>query len=69
MHTGFWWVNLRERAYLGGPGIDGKIILKFIFKQWVGGMDKNDVAQGRVTSCCEGGNEPLSSIKCREFLN
>jgi hypothetical protein len=27
MHTGFWWVNLRERAYLEDPGIDGKIIL------------------------------------------
>ena len=27
MYTGFWWGNLRERAHLEDPGIDGKIIL------------------------------------------
>jgi len=47
MHTGFWWGNLRERAHLEDPGIDGNIILKLIFKQWDGGMDRNDLAQDR----------------------
>jgi hypothetical protein len=26
-YTGFWWGNLRERDHLGGPGVDGRIIL------------------------------------------
>jgi hypothetical protein len=30
--TGFWWGNLRERDQWGDPDIDGKIILRWIFK-------------------------------------
>jgi len=26
-YTGFWWGNRRERDHLGGPGVDGMIIL------------------------------------------
>jgi len=47
MHTGFWWGNLRERVHLEDPGIDGNIILKLLFKQWDGGMYRNDLAQDR----------------------
>jgi hypothetical protein len=36
VHTGFWWVNLREGGLLKDPGIDGRIILKLIFVRWVG---------------------------------
>jgi len=37
----FWWENLRERDQLSDPGIDGRIILRWIFRKWeVGyGMD------------------------------
>jgi hypothetical protein len=28
--TGFWWGNLRE----GDPGVDGRIILEWIFGKW-----------------------------------
>jgi hypothetical protein len=32
--TGFWWGNLRERYHWGDPGVDGRIILGWIFKKW-----------------------------------
>ena len=31
--TGFWWGNLKERDHSEGPGIDGRIILKWIFRK------------------------------------
>jgi hypothetical protein len=44
----FGWGNLRERGHLGNPGIDGRIILKCIFKKWYGGvMGWIDLAQDR----------------------
>jgi len=46
-HTGFWWVNLRERDHLGDPVVDGKIILRWIFWKWDGDMDWIELAQDR----------------------
>jgi len=31
---GFWWGNLKERDHLGNPGVDGRIILRWIFRKW-----------------------------------
>jgi len=29
-----WCINLRERDHLGDPGVDGRIILTWIFRKW-----------------------------------
>jgi hypothetical protein len=36
VHTGFRWEDLREGDHLEDPGLDGRIILKWIFKKWDG---------------------------------
>ena len=34
--TGFWWGNLRERDHWGDPDVDGRIMLRLIFRKWEG---------------------------------
>jgi len=33
-YTEFWWGNLRERDHLKDSGVDGRIILRLIFRKW-----------------------------------
>jgi len=33
-YTGFWWGNLKERDHLGDPGVNARIILRWIFRKW-----------------------------------
>jgi hypothetical protein len=46
VYTGFWWGNLREMGHLEDPGVDGRIILRYIFRKWDGwGLVWIDLAQ------------------------
>jgi len=33
-YTGFWWGNVKEGDHLGDPVVDGRIILRWIFRKW-----------------------------------
>jgi hypothetical protein len=70
VHTGFWRGNLREGEHLEDPGVDGRIISKWIFEKWDASMDWINLAHNRDSwrGCCKRGNEPSLSIKCGEFL-
>jgi len=33
-YTGVWWGNLRVRDHLEDPGVNGRIILRWIHRKW-----------------------------------
>jgi len=48
VYTGFWWANLRVRDHLEDPGVDGRMIVRWVFRKWDGGgWDWIDLAQDR----------------------
>ena len=53
---------------LGRPRVDGKIILRWIFRKWNGGMYWVDPVQGRVRWRVLCGTETSGAIKCGDFL-
>jgi hypothetical protein len=34
VYAGVWWGNLRERDHWGDPDVDGRLILRRIFRSW-----------------------------------
>jgi hypothetical protein len=38
VHTGLWWGTLKERDNFLNLGVDGRILLEFVFKKWDGGL-------------------------------
>jgi hypothetical protein len=44
--TGFWLENLSERNHWGDPDIDGRIILRWIFRKWEGVVGLDGVGSG-----------------------
>jgi hypothetical protein len=67
-YTGFWWGNLRE--HLGDPDLDGRIMLRRIFRKldvgvWTGW---SWLRIGTGAGTCECGNEPSCSISRKTLL-
>ena len=56
--------NRRERDHLGDPGVDGRIILRWIFRKCGYGLDRSGSGYGQVAGTYECSNEPWGSIKC-----
>jgi hypothetical protein len=70
LHIGFWWENLRERDHLEDPGVDERIILRWIFWKW-DGMWTGLIWLRKMTGggSCKRSNKPSVSIKYREFVD
>jgi hypothetical protein len=52
-YTGFWWGNLKVRDNLGEPGVDGRIILRWVFRKWdVGQISYTPRRKSAISSRC-----------------
>jgi hypothetical protein len=56
------WRYLRKGDQLQDINVDGRILLKFFFTKWDGGIDWTDPVQDRKRS-----NESSGFIKCKEL--
>jgi hypothetical protein len=68
IHTRFWWGVLKEGDHFENIGIDCRIILKLIFKNWdwetLTGMIWLRIATGRPVLM-----KPSDSVQCGVFLD
>jgi len=59
-----------ESDHLEDPGVDERIILRWILWKWDGDVDWIDLAQEKIGSgSCKRGNKPLVSTKYRKFFD
>jgi len=49
----YWWVNQRERDHLEDPGVDGRKILRWIFRKWDVGVRTGSICLRKVTGSGE----------------
>jgi len=70
-YTGTWWGSLRERVHLGDPDVDGRMILRYIFRKWGKGLWTGSRWRriGTGGEHFEFGNVHAGSIKCGEFFD
>ena len=72
VYKGFWWGNLRERDYLGDPGVDVRIILRWNCQEvGCGCMDWIELAHDRERwrALLNAVMNILVAKKCGEFLD
>jgi hypothetical protein len=68
VHAWFWWGSLTERDNLEELRVEGKIILKYLFKKHNGGWTGLIYSgQRQVAGCCESGNESSGPLKHGEL--
>jgi hypothetical protein len=69
MHTKFWTENMKGGDHMEDPGIDEKILEWILGKQGKCVLDSSGSGYGMMVGSCEHGNEPIGSIKSREFCD
>jgi hypothetical protein len=69
VHAGFSWENLRERDYLEDLSINGRTILKRIFKKWdwEKWTELTSLRIAQLTVSCECGNKSSGTTKFGEI--
>ena len=60
--------GVRGRDHSGDQDVDGRIILRWILRKGLWGLDGVVSGYGQVAGACEYCTERSGSIKCRNFL-